>query len=97
MAATEIKRYFIHEHAWDEFMTVWRRIVTVRRRHGFGVLFAYKDGEQNLFTWAIEHTGDFDAAARSYYRDPERVELEIVADYVSSWEVRRVEPVALPQ
>lgn len=96
MAPTELKRYQIADNNWEEFLAVWRRIVTVRRRHGFGILFAFADREQNMFTWAIDHDGDFDAAAKAYYDDPERVELEIVERYVTSHEIRKVEVLDLP-
>lgn len=91
MRTTELKRYQIKPGQWDEFLEVWRRIVVVRRRHGFGVLCAFADREQNVFTWAIDHEGDFDAAAKSYYEDPERVQLEIVENFVPGYEIRRVE------
>lgn len=96
MAATELKRYQITPDGWDEFLDVWRRIVAVRRRHGFGILVALADREQNMFTWAIDHDGDFDAAAKAYYEDPERVELEIVERYVTGYEIRKVEQLDLP-
>ncbi|WP_242128692.1 hypothetical protein [Sphingobium sp. Sx8-8] len=96
MAATELKRYQIKPDGWDGFLGIWRRIVAVRRRHGFGILFALADREQNMFTWAISHDGDFDAAAKGYYDDPERIELEIVGNYVSDYEIRKVEVLDLP-
>lgn len=96
MAATELKRYQITPGGWEEFLEVWRRIVAVRRRHGFGILCAFADREQNMFTWAIDHDGDFDAAAKAYYEDPERIELEIVERYVTGYEIRKVEALDLP-
>ncbi|KQX23534.1 MULTISPECIES: hypothetical protein [unclassified Sphingomonas] len=96
MAATELKRYQITPDGWEQFLEVWRRIVTVRRRHGFGIKFAFADREQNMFTWAIDHDGDFDAAAKAYYEDPERIELEIVERYVTGFEIRKVEVLDLP-
>lgn len=96
MAATELKRYQITPDGWEGFLDVWRRIVAVRRRHGFGILFAFADRERNMFTWAIDHDGDFDAAAKSYYEDPERIALEIVQDYVTDYEIRKVEVLDLP-
>lgn len=92
MATTELKRYQIVPGRWDNFLAVWRDIVDLRKRHGFGVLFAFVDREENMFTWAIEHTGNFDAAAKAYYEDPSRIALEIVNDYVSDFSIRRVEP-----
>ena len=96
MAATELKRYQITPDGWEEFLEVWRRIVAVRRRHGFGILCAFADREQNMFTWAIDPDGDFDAAAKAYYEDPERIELEIVERYVTGYEIRKVEALDLP-
>tara|TARA_B110001454_G_scaffold205169_1_gene214535 strand:- start:184 stop:474 length:291 start_codon:yes stop_codon:yes gene_type:complete len=95
MAATELKRYFIKPDTWDEFLDVMRRIVKIRVRHGFGVVFAFADRETNVFTWAVNHPGDFDAAAKAYYDDPDRVELKIVEDYVTDYEIRKVELVQL--
>lgn len=96
MAATELKRYFIKSDGWDEFLQILRRIAVVRERHGFQVLFTFADRELNLFTWAIRHGGDFDKAAEAYYKDPERVELEIVGDYITDYEIRRVEELKIP-
>jgi hypothetical protein len=96
MAATELKRYQIKPDGWKEFLEVWHRIVAVRRRHGFGILFAFADREQNMFTWAINHDVDFDAAAKAYYEDPERIELEIVGNYIIGFEIRKVEVLDLP-
>lgn len=95
MATTELKRYAIRPDGWDGFFEVIRRIAVVRRRHGFGILFAFVDREKNMFTWAIDHKGDFDAAAKDYYEDPERVELEVVGDFVTSYEIRKVESISL--
>ena len=96
MADTELKRYFIKPDGWDEFLTILKKIAVVRERHGFKVLFTFVDRELNLFTWAIRHQGDFDQAAEAYYRDPERVELEVVGDYITDFEIRRVEELKIP-
>ena len=95
MAAIELKRYHVKPGCWDECLAVLRRIVEVRKRYGFRVLFAVLDREQNLLTWAIEHDGDFDEVAKAYYVDPERVELEIIERYVTDYEIRKVEAVPL--
>lgn len=49
----------------------------------------------DVFTWAIHHPGDIEAAAEGYYKDSERIELEILARYVTDWKVSTVtqEPV----
>ena len=96
MAATELKRYHIKPGTWDEFLEILRAIALVRIRHGFRVLFTFADKETNVFTWAIEHDGDFDEAAKSYYADPERIYLEKVGDYVTDYEIRKVEVLQIP-
>ncbi|MFF9184226.1 hypothetical protein [Streptomyces misionensis] len=97
MAEIELKRYTIRDGGWDEFLDEWRQIVRVRRRHGFGVLFAFADRAQGVFTWAIDHQEDFDKAAVAYYEDPERKRLEVVEEYVTEYEIRKVERVEIPQ
>ncbi len=87
---TLLRRYSIKDGEWDAFLEIWRRIVKVRKRHGFDVLFALADREENMFTWAIYHSGDIEAAAEGYYKDPERIELEIVERYVTAWKVTTV-------
>jgi len=96
MATTELKRYHIKPGTWDEFLAILRRIALVRQRHGFNILFTFADREKDIFTWAIEHEGNFDAAAAEYYEDPERVELDIVKNYVTDYEIRKVEALQIP-
>ncbi len=93
---TLLRRYTIKGDEWETFLDVWRRIVAVRKRHGFQVLFALADREENVFTWAIYHPGDIDKAAEGYYKDPERVELEIVNQYVTDWKVSKVTQEQIP-
>jgi hypothetical protein len=93
---TELKRYSIKADKWEEFLGLWRRIVTVRKRVGFTVLFALVDRKNNVFTWAISAAGDFDAVAARYYTDPERIELESIGDCMTTWEITRVVPEPIP-
>ena len=93
---TLLRVYNIKPDGWDQFLEIWRRIVAVRRRYGFEVLFALEDREENVFTWAVSHSGDIDEVAERYYADPERKTLEIVGDYVTGYKVTRVARVALP-
>lgn len=75
---------------WDEFLAIWRRIVVVRQRYGFDCLFAVADRPENMFTWAFHFDGewaDFPAAQRPYYRDPERVTLRGVFDYMADYTI----------
>lgn len=96
MAGTELKRYHIKPGTWDEFLEILRAIALVRIRHGFRVLFTFADRENNIFTWAVQHDGDFDAAAAAYYADPQRVELEKVGNFVTDHEIRKVEVLQIP-
>ena len=96
MSTTQLKRYKVKPECWTEFMDTWRELVVLRKKHGFGILFVLRDPETNWFTWAIDHTGDFDSAAEAYYQDPDRVALDRIADYVGEWEITKVEAIAIP-
>lgn len=93
---TLLRIYSIKPDGWEPFLEVWRRIVAVRRRFGFEVLFALEDREANIFTWAVRHDDDIDQVAERYYADPERKALEIVGEYVLDYKVTRVSRVTLP-
>lgn len=93
---TLLRRYWIKPDGWEQFLEIWRRIVVVRKRHGFEVLFALADREENVFTWAIHHAGNIDEVAERYYKDPERVELEIVGDYVTDYKIAKVTQERIP-
>ncbi len=92
---TMLRRYNIVPGHWEPFLEVWRKIVAVRRRHGFTVVLALADKETDTFTWVLTYPGDIDAAAEKYYADPDRVALEYVADHVQDWQVSAVESIAL--
>jgi hypothetical protein len=92
---TLLRRYFIKPDGWDNFLETWRKIVVLRQRYGFKVVFAYADRELNVFTWAIQLEGDLEEVQARYYKDPERVALEIVGNWVTDYEIREVEPVSI--
>lgn len=84
-----MRRYAI-VNGWDGFEQVWRRIVPVREKYGFRCLFAVADRPHDLFTWAFDFDGefaDFGPAQRDYYRDPERVELRKVFDFMADYSI----------
>jgi hypothetical protein len=87
---TLLRSYNINPGDWEPFLEVWRRIVAVRKRHGFEVLFALIDRKNNVFTWAVRHDGDINAAADKYYKDPDRIALEYVGNYVADYKVTEV-------
>lgn len=84
---------------WAEFLAIWRRIVVVRAAHGFDCLFAVADEPANMFTWAFDFAGtweEFPAAQRPYYRDPARVELRGVFDYMADYQISPAEQLRIP-
>ena len=83
---------------WDGFLDVWRRIVPVRERYGFRCLVAVADRPRDMFTWAFDFAGSWDefpAAQRGYYRDPARVELRGVFDYMADYTIAPAEQLLL--
>ena len=92
---TLLRVYNIRPDGWEQFLVLWRRIVAVRQRFGFELLFALEDREENVFTWAVSHSGDIDEVAERYYADPERKALEVIGDYVIGYKVTKVSRVAL--
>ena len=93
---TELKRYSIKPDSWDAFLAVWQRMVVLRKRFGFEIPFAFVDQNTNVFTWAVSHTGDFDAASRAFHAAPERAELDVAKEYVTAVEVTKVSRLAIP-
>lgn len=91
-----MRRYSIL--GWPGFLDLWRRIVPLRERHGFRVLFAVSDEPHDLFTWAFDFAGaweDFPAAQRGYYRDPARLELRGVFDHMADYVLHPARPLPL--
>lgn len=70
-AGMQLKRYYIGDNDWDEFLAVWREIAKVRQRAGFSIPFALVDRENNVLTWAVSHP-DFAEGAARYYAEPTR-------------------------
>lgn len=93
-----LRRYTI-VNGWSGFLDVWRRIAPLRERHGFRVLFAVADEPHDLFTWAFDYDGswaDFPEAQHDYYRDPERVALRGVFDFMADYAITPAQRLALP-
>ncbi|QIK72549.1 hypothetical protein G7070_10045 [Propioniciclava coleopterorum] len=91
-----MRRYSIL--GWPGFLDLWRRVVPLRERHGFRVLFAVSDEPHDLFTWAFDFSGaweDFPDAQRGYYRDPARVELRGVFDHMADYALHPARPLPL--
>jgi hypothetical protein len=80
MTTTLLRRYFFKPGGWEGFLETWRRIVLLRKRHGFKVQFAFEDREKKVFTWSVSHDGNIDEVAKKYYADPDLVALETVGN-----------------
>lgn len=96
---TVIMRRYAITGSWAEFLDLWRRIVPVRERHGMPCLFAVVDEPHDLFTWAFAFDGDwadFPAGQRAYYRDPDRVALRGVFDYMADYSIHPARELPLP-
>lgn len=94
-----MRRYSI-VGSWEEFLTIWRRVVPVRARHGFECLFAVADRPQDMLTWAFTFDGTFDefaAAQRPYYQDPDRVALRGVFDYMADYAIHPARQLHIPE
>lgn len=98
-ARTVIMRRYSIVGSWREFLEIWRRIVPLRQRHGFPCLFAVSDRPENMFTWAFGFDGDwndFAEAQRPYYRDPDRVPLRRVFDYMADYAIHPARTLPIP-
>ncbi len=96
---TAIMRRYAITGSWGEFLSIWRRIVPLRERHGFPCLFAVSDEEKDMFTWAFGFAGawaDFGPAQRTYYDDPERIALRGVFDYLADYSIHPARQLELP-
>ena len=93
---TELKQYTIKPESWEDFLGVWRKLIPIRKRFGFTVLFALVDKERNIFTWALSHPDDYDAADKSYQADPERIALEVIGKYVTGADMTKVTQLTIP-
>lgn len=91
-----LRQYSIKPGHWPAFLALWRQVVPLRRRHGFHVLFALKDEANNLFTWAVSHDGDIQAAMDRYYADPERAALEVIGEHIAEFKVTTVAREPIP-
>lgn len=85
---------------WQAFLAIWDQIVELREKHGFRCLFAVSDEPLDLFTWAFEFDGawdDFDPLQREYYRDPERMALRGVFDYMADYTIAPASSLIFPR
>jgi hypothetical protein len=94
MATVQLRRYELVPGEMEAFLAWFPRIVPVREKYGFKVLFAFADRETNEFTWAVSHDGDFEAAFEVYNVSPERKEVfEGQPTRVANLHLAMVEPV----
>jgi hypothetical protein len=95
--AVQLRRYELVPGMMDDFLAWFPRIIGVREKYGFKVLFAYADREHGEFVWAVSHDGDFDAAFEVYNVSPERAEVfKDQPTRVAKMHLAMVEPVVAP-
>lgn len=76
MTELRLRIYEIRAGELEEWIDEWARLVVpLRRRHGFDVLGAWVDDEQETFAWLLGRD-DYDAANRAYYESAERKAIE---------------------
>ena len=91
----EYKRYVILPDQWKHFFATWRRVVELREKAGFRVLFALADQKSNVFTWAVAIAGDFRSSNSSYLTGSERKKLTGIEGMMSEWEIPHMTVVPL--
>jgi hypothetical protein len=75
----QVRVYEVKPGEMAEWLDEWRReIVPLRAKHGFNVVGAWADGEQNTFVSVMSYDGEggYAAANAAYYESPERAALD---------------------
>jgi len=71
----QLRRYAVADRAGLQRLAAWfPKLIPVRERYGFTVLWAYADYDNLQFVWAVSHPGDFEDAVTAYEPSPERSE-----------------------
>jgi hypothetical protein len=71
----QLRRYALHPHLTDEFLSWFPSLVPARAAFGFSVEHAYVDRAKHEFTWVVSHPGtieEFQAAEAAWFSSPER-------------------------
>ncbi|MCW3010885.1 MAG: hypothetical protein JWO90_1289 [Solirubrobacterales bacterium] len=94
----QLRTYTLHPGRLDDFLALWRdHLVAARAAHGFVVVGAWTNREEDLFTWVVryEGEGDFATGDTRYYDSPERAALPWdPKDALARVETRMLERVA---
>ncbi len=97
---TQLRLYTINRGQMDDFLRAWRDgIYPLRLRHGFRIVGAWVEAENNLFVWLLSYAGPeaWDEKERAYSQSPERAGLNPdPAHYVARAQQYFLTP-ALPQ
>ena len=74
----QLRVYRIAPGEARRFADEWSRSVRpLREAFGFRVPAAWVSDEDDLFTWLLEHDGDFESADDAYYQSPERSAFDV--------------------
>lgn len=89
MKTTQLRRYEIEPHLFDEFVDwMTSRLIPTREAAGFTVEFAYANREASEFVWAVSVDGDherFGEVNAAYQSSPERTAaFEGVPNYATA-------------
>ena len=77
MSGTQLRVYQLplssdEQQRWVEW---WAGARAVREQFGFRIVCALLNAETGVFTWVVEHDGDFAAAEKELLASPERAEV----------------------
>lgn len=93
----QLRMYTVKPGALGSFVEEWsEKVVPLRERHGFSVVGAWINQEENRFVWIVSYNGpgSFADRAAEYYEDPERVGIDPDPtrhlDAVETWMVSAV-------
>jgi hypothetical protein len=81
MTTTQLRSYQLSadRDEQDRWLAWWDNVRVLRERHGFRVVCAVIDPDSGVFTWIVEHDGDFIAAEQAMMASPERAAIFAVS------------------
>jgi antibiotic biosynthesis monooxygenase (ABM) superfamily enzyme len=77
MTTTQLRVYQLsadHDEQ-QRWLAWWEKVRVLREGHGFRVVAAVIDSDSGVFTWIVEHDGDFIAAEQAMMASPERAAI----------------------
>jgi len=86
MTTTQLRVYQLSGDHDEQrrWLAWWENVRVLRDAHGFWVITAVIDAESGVFTWIVEHDGDFIAAEQAMMASPERAAIFALSRPASS-------------